>query len=227
MQLFWRVWILLKYLSDKIVKYYINAEPKNKVQKLILHILKGKDEFQFEAEYSSTINFFEQLAEKGKPELNLISQKLKSSHFQESSNQALKLAQIIFPEHKLDYSEASVTQIRAKRKLDIKKLNQDPISDPFKEVLFTSNVLLAMPTDFNNLSKEIRSELKENERQKFYYDHPVPLDVEDQNNEIIYGLKKLNQAVKRESSAKLDIVLSVSFTHASTSGGQKPDLNQF
>jgi len=206
---------LLEYLSAEVIKHYISAEPENEVQKLILKILKGKAELQAEAELSSVISFFEQTAEKSQAELELFQQKLKKDNYQKSSEPALEMAQVFFPEHKLDYSEAVLNQIRGRRKLDIKKLNPDPITDPFKEVLITSNILLTMPADFNNLSSEIRSELRKDEKQKFYYDHPIPLDVEDQNNEIIYGIKKLNQAVKKESSAEIDLVLSVSCTHPS------------
>lgn len=212
---------MLEYLSDKVIEYYIKDEPANEIQKLILKLLKGKNKLPSEAEHSSIISFFEQTAEKSRAELDLFSQRLKSSHYQENIEPALKLAQCFFPEHKLDYSEAAVNQIRARKKLDIKKFNPDPITNPFKEVLFTANILLTMPADFNNLSAEIRSELKEDEKQKFYYDHPIPLDVEDQNNEIIYGLKELNQAVKRESSAELDLVLSVSCTHPSIKNAAK------
>jgi hypothetical protein len=58
------------------------------------------------------------------------------------------------------------------------------------------------------------------EPQEYWFDHPIPLDIEADANEIIYGLKGLNEAVAFEKSighaaadARMACALSVSVTH--------------
>ena len=59
-----------------------------------------------------------------------------------------------------------------------------------------------------------------NVRQNYWYDHPIPLDATINENEIIYGLKNLDEAIAYEAqrnnlkiSDKIKLVLSVSVTH--------------
>jgi len=111
-----------------------------------------------------------------------------------------------------------------KRKLRNIKQNKLLLKKPALEILFTSNVLITTPSDFSspNIPEEIKKELQEfkDVKQSFWYDHPVPLDSLERENEIIYGLKNLDEAlafeVQRENINKLDkitLVLSVSVTH--------------
>jgi hypothetical protein len=57
------------------------------------------------------------------------------------------------------------------------------------------------------------------ERQRIWYDHPIPIGVSVENNKILYGLKNFNQAVEverrrhPEKTTKVNFVLSVSVTH--------------
>ncbi len=111
-----------------------------------------------------------------------------------------------------------------KRKLRNIKQNKLLLKKPALEILFTSNVLITTPSDFSspNIPEEIKKELQEfkDVKQSFWYDHPVPLDSLERENEIIYGLKNLDEAlafeVQRKNINKLDkitLVLSVSVTH--------------
>jgi hypothetical protein len=58
------------------------------------------------------------------------------------------------------------------------------------------------------------------EEQKYWFDHPIPLDIETDANEIIYGLNGLNEAIAFEKAeghaaadARIACALSVSVTH--------------
>ncbi len=110
-----------------------------------------------------------------------------------------------------------------KRTIKIKKKNPQPIDDPARQILFTSNVLLRPPLKISEkLSPNILKivEANQSEQQKFWYDHPIPLDAPAQNNEILYGLNGLEQMMTFEqqrgnarAGQKLSCVLSCSVTH--------------
>ena len=114
----------------------------------------------------------------------------------------------------------------AKRKanLTISEFNPDPIKHPAKQILFTANVLLTTPpatADLSEYDQDFKAQLSEasQEPQLFWYDHPIPIGVSAESNEILYGLKNFNQAVKverqrhPEKTTKVNFVLSVSVTH--------------
>ncbi len=111
-----------------------------------------------------------------------------------------------------------------KRKLSNIRESKNLIVNPAKEILFSSNVLITTPSDFSspNIPENIKYDLKEfkNINQSFWYDHPIPLDALGHENEIIYGLKNLDDAIAFEvqrnnigKSDKISLVLSVSVTH--------------
>ena len=115
-------------------------------------------------------------------------------------------------------------KILKKRKLIKINENQNFLKNPVKEILFLSNVLITTPFDFlsTNIPLEIKDELKnfKNVKQRFWYDHPIPLDALNYENEIIYGLENLDRAmafeVKRgniNNTDKIKLILSVSVTH--------------
>ena len=68
-----------------------------------------------------------------------------------------------------------------KRKLSNIKENKNLLTNPSKEILFSSNVLITTPLDFSspNIPEEIKYEVQEykNLIQSFWYDHPIPLDL--------------------------------------------------
>ncbi|OPX35519.1 MAG: hypothetical protein B1H12_08795 [Desulfobacteraceae bacterium 4484_190.2] len=124
--------------------------------------------------------------------------------------------------------ENKISALRKKRTVRITRLNPDPIKDPANEILFTSNVLLTVPsptTRIDNLAlpEHMKSKLHEimREPQIYWYDHPIQIGVESEKNEVIYGLKGLDQSVEFEKKVgvvekdtKVHCILSVSVTHA-------------
>ncbi len=136
---------------------------------------------------------------------------------------------LFFPEAEGIYSN------REERKRDLKRIrtvsitgeNPRPVKDPGKELIFTSNIILTLPdehTDYDslNLSGDLIERLKKasEEEQLFFYDHPIQIGTKPENNEILYGLKGLNNTCAWEKehgnmgkSDKLTVILSVSVTH--------------
>ncbi len=133
---------------------------------------------------------------------------------------------------------AQADSLRARRKVTIERAVPDPIQSPEREILFTSNVLLTVPFTGPSIDE---LPLPENPRkavqaaaaepQRFWYDHPIPIGVEPDKNEILYGLRGLDEAVaddKRRGAlpgnAKLRVALSVSSTHAGLQAAALPYL---
>ena len=127
--------------------------------------------------------------------------------------------------------------LRARRTVTIRTLNPRPITNPAAEILFTSNVLLTTPLAASALSAfpaDFRERVAEAARapQQFWYDHPIPIGVDAESNEIVYGLRHLNDAVAIErhrtpaNRTPVCCVLSVSVTHAGLHGLGRPYLEQ-
>jgi hypothetical protein len=141
---------------------------------------------------------------------------------------------VFFPEGKdiLGQTDESIQRLRKTRLVSLASLNPNPISDPGREILFTSNVLLTVPSRLDwqtslRLSADIGERVEKvlHEPQTFWYDHPVRIGVAPENNEILYGLKGLNRTMAFEKSrGNLDpgyrpvCVLSVSVTHKGLHG---------
>lgn len=117
-----------------------------------------------------------------------------------------------------------VDQLQKKRTIQIDQLNPTPITNPAKQVLFTSNALLTTPLEGADLSEfdaDFQAQVAEaaEEPQLYWYDHPIPIGVPAENNEILYGLKHLNAAIAFERQRhpevtdKVNCALSVSVTH--------------
>ncbi len=118
-----------------------------------------------------------------------------------------------------------VEQLRKRRVVTIKKLAERPISNPAREILLTSNILLTVPLDVSRASRRfphLASKLEglRDAPQAYWYDHPVPVDAPPETNEIIHGLTELDRAMEFEKDrgtmapgSKLCCVLSVSVTH--------------
>ncbi len=126
-----------------------------------------------------------------------------------------------------DHREERVDSLRAKRTVEITALNENPLGDPVSELLLTSNVLLTVPPDSElnglaSLSAELREEVLRaaREPQTYWYDHPIPVGVDAQANEVLYGLRGLDAALDFErergnmrAGSRMTCVLSVSTTH--------------
>ena len=120
-----------------------------------------------------------------------------------------------------------IADLRSKRLVRITSLSPSPLTDPVRQILFTSNVLLAPPppgTDLAalRLEPEVRRELARimAEPQVHWYDHPVRVGAPPEHNEALYGLRHLDEALGWEirkgnaaPGARAACVLSVSVTH--------------
>ncbi|MEO1180324.1 MAG: hypothetical protein AAFX51_05585 [Cyanobacteria bacterium J06636_28] len=133
---------------------------------------------------------------------------------------------VLFPEGTGIWGQETerVAELRAQRTVTVEQLNPNPIENPAKQVLFTSNALLTMPlgsADLSNFDADFQSQLAEaaDDPQLYWYDHPIPIGIAVESNEILYGLKHLNHAVEFERQQqpnitdKVNCVLSVSVTH--------------
>ena len=122
--------------------------------------------------------------------------------------------------------EQSVEALRKKRRITIEEMNPRPLTEPAKELLFTSNVLLTTPLardlDTLPLSESVKQKAVNvlHEKQRYWYDHPIPLGIETEKNEAVYGLGGLNRMIEYEkewgtvpADAKMTCVLSLSVTH--------------
>jgi hypothetical protein len=119
------------------------------------------------------------------------------------------------------HENTHVSALRHHRTIEIEELAADPITEPAREVLFTSNVLLTVPdasTDIESLPypAELREAIRSaaNEPQRHWFDHPIQIGVEPAANELLYGLRGLDDAVDAEPEvARVTCLLSVSVTH--------------
>jgi len=144
---------------------------------------------------------------------------------------ARQLQEIIFPEGAAlwnkDDRQNQITALREKRRVKISKPNPDPVMRPAREILFTSNILATVPVDGNKLDELPVDESIKNrlgaviaEKQKYWYDHPIPVGVSAEKNEALYGLRGLDEMMRFEKKCgatnqneKLTCLLSVSTTH--------------
>lgn len=120
-----------------------------------------------------------------------------------------------FPENSITPNMETIGEIRTKRMIKSIKKIEAHIHDPYEEVLITSNVLLTLPKNIEKLSFDWKYKIDMNEEQQNWYDHPIPLDIDDGSNEIIYGLKNLSKSLKKETDKSVYVLLSVSTTHES------------
>jgi len=164
-----------------------------------------------------------------------IEQASKVAAFKENLEELVKnsadetaLRNVFFPEGAglPDARAERVRALREKRRIRLTELNPEPLSDPGCELLFTSNVLLTIPAENTKLDEEKYSEeLKEHirlavaEDQQYWYDHPIQIGVKLEANEILYGLRGLDETAAFERARgnlgeeKIVCVLSVSVTH--------------
>lgn len=139
-----------------------------------------------------------------------------------------KIWSVFFPEG-IGISKAKqqcIKQLREKRTVRITELNASPITDPGRQLLFISNVLLTVPDksappEDLTLSSDLKHRIFQaaRESQSYWYDHPVRIGVKPDQNEVFYGLRGLSEAVEFERSRgnmpgdRITCVLSVSVTH--------------
>lgn len=136
---------------------------------------------------------------------------------------------VFFPEAEGVFREKGKRsgELRKNRIVKITRINPVPITKPGEQMIFTSNILLTLPAAGVKIDTLAYSEeLKEGiiyaslEGQSFYYDHPIQIGTAPEANEILYGLKGLNETAEWEKKngnmdmdQKLTCILSVSVTH--------------
>ena len=169
-------------------------------------------------------------SEENNPSLNLFekffSMDIKNISYNYNALSKKNLWNLFCPEASEASEDPNTLKEKLLKKRKLSNLNQSKktLSNPSKEILFSSNVLITTPSDFSspNIPEEIKYEVQEykNLNQSFWYDHPIPLDASKDENEIIYGLENLDNAlafeVQRNNIDKFDkitLVLSVSVTH--------------
>ena len=121
----------------------------------------------------------------------------------------------------LEDVEGATARLRDRRRVVVDAEASDPITDPAREVLFTSNVLLGLPLTHDHeaaladLDPEIDAGVRRAAatEQRTWFDHPIPIGVEPDANELLHGLRGLEDAARAEGAARLTCVLSVSVTH--------------
>lgn len=135
---------------------------------------------------------------------------------------------------------ATIDRIRKKRAISDIRMNPSPLTDPAKELLFTSNVLLAPPapgTDPKTLDLPDRMIAEiiaaAAEPQVYFYDHPIHIGTPPESNEALYGLRGLNETIAYEKAegrvapdVRATVVLSLSVTHSGLHALAKPYLQE-
>jgi hypothetical protein len=136
---------------------------------------------------------------------------------------------VFFPEAAgiFQNKEERSKELRKLRTVKITNKNPEPLNNPGKQLIFTSNILITIPdskTDINtlNYSEDLKKGIKlaSGEIQAYYYDHPILIGTAPEANEIIYGLNGLNNTAEYEKKSgnmdpdqKLTCILSASVTH--------------
>ncbi|PCK00938.1 MAG: hypothetical protein COA42_23610, partial [Alteromonadaceae bacterium] len=126
----------------------------------------------------------------------------------------------------IENPEKAQDALRASRLLEITpSTGKGSITNAGKQLLFSSNVLLSIPLPGADLSaqgfdEDFITELNKiaQEPQLYWYDHPIPIGVSAEQNELLYGLKGFDSALAHEVErgnlqGKVRVALSVSVTH--------------
>ncbi len=153
-----------------------------------------------------------------------------------------KIWSVLFPEGVdcLSRQTEKIMEIRAHRQVRITQPNPSPIDEPARQILFLSNLLVTTPASLDALARlpyeaPMIEKLKRTmgEEQRYWFDHPIQIGVSNENNEALYGLRGLDNALEFEKTRgsvletdKLTCLLSVSVTHEGLHGIVKPYLRE-
>jgi hypothetical protein len=137
-----------------------------------------------------------------------------------------RIWRVFFPEGVIDGDlPGRIASLREKRTVRITALNDDPVRAPEREVLFTMNALVTVPSsgkDFDRLAPETRNAVENSsvEEQIYWYDHPIPIGAAPGDNEFLYCLRNFSEALRFEEAVagkdparNIDCIVSVSVTH--------------
>lgn len=136
---------------------------------------------------------------------------------------------VLFPEGVgvLGREQEREAELRHRRTVQVEGPADQPVTDPATELLLTANALLTTPLpgrdeDLADVDDDVLAAARAaaDEPQRYFYDHPIPVGVEPEANEILYGLTHLDDAIGFEiargtvpEGTRLPCVLSVSVTH--------------
>ncbi|MCP5515405.1 MAG: hypothetical protein H7A26_08075 [Spirochaetales bacterium] len=219
--------ILLSYVSAETLK---SEDPYRKILPEFINIICGSnDEIPaFTSGIPGIDQFLETAAEKARGELEKAD--IGDTLTGPADNDTPGTLWRIFHPEALNITgreKEAEKNLRKKRTVKITRRPDSPVTDPGRELLFTSNILLTLPTEKMQeegleLAPPLLSRLKGmlSLPQKYWYDHPIPIGIKKENNEILYGLKNLDKAVAFEKNRgtcgkdiKVPVLLSVSVTH--------------
>jgi hypothetical protein len=212
------------HLYDEAIKLIEKLSDDPEWDEVISFLEGGMDVAGDELEscYSSYTDFAERF--------DNLHRRLTSGSKKENRKETVKkIRELFFPEGAFDPGEREkkISALRKKRKVTLTALNRERITQPEREILFTSNALLTLPStsaesDESDIHPGIRDRLKKisTEEQLYWYDHPVQIGVNPEQNEFIYGLEHFDRALAfeeeqgiKEKERKVDFLLSVSVTH--------------
>ncbi len=210
------------FFKASLIYLFMEKHPEWSVAANVLHELKNHPSF------SSPAQFILQIKDKIKQEIESTEAKFFADLKPIDQNEEkpfLQAWRMFFPEGVDIYlhKEEVERELFRKRRVRITRKNPHPIQQPARQILFTSNVLLRPPLSAaENLDPQFREIVQQyqHQPQQYWYDHPIPLDAPMENNEIIYGLNGLEQALEFEKERghlkegeKVTCVLSCSVTH--------------
>ena len=215
-----------------------NRHPQFKKAQSELHRATRSDEWSKIAQFylSAVDRIRHEIEETAGKDPDLADRLKELSHFLAKADQGHKASQttaniwkLFFPEgvEPATSRQDAIHRLREKRAVTIIHPNPEPILDPAAEILFSSNVLLTLPPASQNLdhlpfSDDLQQKLyrASQEPQLYWYDHPIHIGVQPPNNELLYGLRGLEEAVQLEckhgstaKDARVTCILSVSVTH--------------
>jgi len=211
-------------LHEKAKTCLSNVEKLPEWEQVVRFYLKGIESIRTEIE---TAAYNDSLFSK---DLNDLFEWVRNDDHLKNHRESLeRVWAVFFPEAawlKSDWAEQAA-ELRSRRTVTITELNPTPIDDPLSQIIFTSNVLLTLPSSFKSidesrLSQEIKTHLRKamEEPQLYWFDHPIQLCSAPEHNEVLYGLRELDDAIDFEKSlgnisadSRLTCVLSVSVTH--------------
>jgi hypothetical protein len=133
-----------------------------------------------------------------------------------------------FPEGQgiIDNEHQRRDELRKCRVVTVEAPATEPIVDPGRQVLLTTNALFTVPASGVRPSSERGEPATELEKasaepQRYWYDHPIPIGARHLENEVVHGLQGMDEAIgfekKRgivESATVMPVIISASATHS-------------
>ena len=208
---------------SEAVKYLNKLENNESYKKLAQFYLNGKNliENEIKNRADNDTDFKQKL-------LNLNNFISKNNNFS-SLDSIDALWSVFFPEAMSVFNNKKERskELREKRTIQITEKNPEPINNPGRQIIFTSNILLTLPDSHTNMellgySEKLLEGIKNASlgKQTYYYDHPIQIGTPAESNEIIYGLNGLNKTAEWEKNhgnmdetQKITCILSASVTH--------------